>query len=236
MHGRHEGLRIDSGRLLGRIAELAAVGSTPDGGCCRLAFTEEDRQGRDLLVRWMRDLGLEVMIDQIGNIIGMRAGSDDALAPVAVGSHIDTVATGGRLDGAYGVLAALEIVDTLNRHEAKTLRPLIVIAFSNEEGARFQPDMMGSLVWAGGQPLAEALTSRGIDGAILGEDLARIGYAGTVACGAIQPYAFLELHIEQGPVLDRAGGKLGAVADLQGISWQKVRVSGTSNHAGTTPM
>ncbi len=152
------------------------------------------------------------------------------------GSHIDTVATGGRYDGNYGVMAGLEVVRWLNDRQRQTLRPFVVAAFTNEEGVRFMPDMMGSLVHAGGLPLDAALDTVGTDGARLGDELARIGYAGDMACGALVPHAFVELHIEQGPVLEAEGVTIGAVADLQGISWQEIVVTGQSNHAGTTPM
>jgi N-carbamoyl-L-amino-acid hydrolase len=152
------------------------------------------------------------------------------------GSHIDTVASGGRYDGAYGVVAGIEVVRALNARKVLTKRPLAVVVFTNEEGVRFTPDMMGSLVYAGGLALEEALQAVSEDGAVLGEELARIGYAGSKRCGEIRPHAFVELHIEQGPVLDRANEALAVVQDLQGISWQEVNIRGTSNHAGTTPM
>jgi len=228
-------LRIDGARLVARLDELARIGARPDGSCCRLALTDEDRAGRDLVASWMRELGLELRIDAIGNMIARRRGRED-LPPVMTGSHIDTVATGGRYDGNYGVLAGLEIMRVLDEAGIVTRRPLAVAVFTNEEGARFQPDMMGSLVYAGGLDLDEALAATASDGAVLGQELRRIGYAGETPCGAVTPHAFVELHIEQGPVLDSAGEILGAVADLQGISWQEVVLRGTSNHAGTTPM
>jgi N-carbamoyl-L-amino-acid hydrolase len=228
-------LRIDGARLLARLDELARIGQRSDGSCCRLALSDEDRDGRDLVASWMRDLGLELRIDTIGNMIALRRGRED-LPPVMTGSHIDTVATGGRYDGCYGVLAGLEIMRILDEAGIETRRPLAVAVFTNEEGARFQPDMLGSLVYAGGLKLDEALAATASDGAVLGAELARIGYAGSEPCGAITPHAFVELHIEQGPVLDSAGEVLGAVQDLQGISWQEVVLRGTSNHAGTTPM
>jgi N-carbamoyl-L-amino-acid hydrolase len=202
---------------------------------CRIALTDADRLGRDQLVTWMRALGLTVQVDRIGNLFGLRPGRTEA-APVMTGSHIDTVATGGRYDGAYGVMAGLEVVRWLNDRQIVTQRPLVVAAFTNEEGVRFQPDMMGSLVHAGGLPLQQALDTVGTDGRRLGDELTRIGYAGDMACGSIVPHAFVELHIEQGPVLEAEGLEIGAVEDLQGISWQEFIFSGQSNHAGTTPM
>ena len=230
-----EGLRIDGDRLLARLAELAAIGATDEGGCCRLALTDEDRAGRDLVCRWMRDAGLDVQVDPIGNFFGCRAGTEDA-APVMTGSHIDTVRTGGRYDGCLGVLAGIEVVRTLNDAGVRTRRPLVVGVFTNEEGARFAPDMLGSLVFVGGLPLEEAYARTGIDGRRLVDELARIGYRGEAALPLHRPHAHVELHIEQGPVLDAEGITIGAVENLQGISWQQVSIVGESNHAGTTPM
>ena len=221
--------------LLRRIEAHAAIGAIEGGGVCRIALTDADRKGRDQLVAWMRELGLDVSIDRIGNIFGLRAGRAD-LPPVMTGSHIDTVATGGRYDGNYGVMAGLEVVRWLNERGIVTHRPLVVAAFTNEEGVRFQPDMMGSLVHAGGLPLQQALDTLGTDGTRLGDELARIGYAGDMACGSIVPHAFVELHIEQGPVMEAEGVQIGAVENLQGISWQEFTIAGQSNHAGTTPM
>jgi len=230
-----DNLHCDGKRLIDRLERLGAVGRLGDGSCCRLALTDEDRQGRDLVVAWMRELGLEVRVDRVGNIIALRPGLED-LAPVMTGSHIDTVATGGQYDGCLGVLAGLEAVQVLNDQGVTTRRPLAVAVFSNEEGVRYQPDMTGSLVYAGGLPVEEALALVGTDRSRFGAELERIGYAGTMAPGAVVPHAFVELHIEQGPVLDSTGGELGAVADLQGIAWREVILRGSANHAGTTPM
>jgi N-carbamoyl-L-amino-acid hydrolase len=228
-------LRIDGKRLAQRLDQLAQVGRKEDGSCCRLALTDEDRMGRDLVVGWMRDLGLEVRIDRIGNILGLRPGLE-ALPPVMTGSHIDTVATGGKLDGNLGVLAGLEVIQTLNDAGVATRHPLAIAVFMNEEGVRYQPDMLGSLVYAGGLAVEAAHAVIGIDGSSLGAELQRIGYAGDLQPGALVPEAFVELHIEQGPILDAAGESLAAVSHLQGISWQEVTIQGVSNHAGTTPM
>lgn len=226
---------LDLARLMQRIDEHAAIGAIDGGGVCRIALTDADRAGRDRLVQWMRELGLQVHIDGIGNVFGLRAGRRD-LAPVMTGSHIDTVATGGRYDGAYGVMAGLEVVRWLDEHGVVLERPLVVAAFTNEEGVRFQPDMMGSLVHAGGLPLQQALDALDRDGLRLGDELVRIRYAGGMPVGTLVPHAFVELHIEQGPVMEGEGLQIGAVADLQGISWQELTITGQSNHAGTTPM
>ncbi|MBK9244100.1 MAG: Zn-dependent hydrolase [Burkholderiales bacterium] len=230
-----EQLRINEARLMARLDELAAIGATADGSCCRLALTDEDKAGRDLVVGWMKALGLEVRVDPIGNIFGLRRGTED-VDPVMTGSHIDTVRTGGRYDGNLGVLGALEVMQVLNEAGIATRRPLAVGVFTDEEGARFQPDMLGSLVYAGGLPLAQAYETVGIDGKMLKDELARIGYLGEAPLPLARPHAFVELHIEQGPVLDAEGLTIGAVENLQGISWQEVSIAGQSNHAGTTPM
>jgi N-carbamoyl-L-amino-acid hydrolase len=226
--------RVDGSRLLSRLAELARLGAIDGGGCARLALTDDDRAGRDLVVTWMRDLGLDVTVDVVGNIVGTWAVGHGA--PVMTGSHIDTVRTGGRYDGNLGVLAGLEVVETLMQAGIEPRRPLAVAVFSNEEGARFQPDMLGSLVYVGGLAVEEALSTVAIDGATYGDELRRIGYAGSLPCPGAAPHAFVELHIEQGPVLEREGVRFGAVTGVQGISWREVRIDGQSNHAGTTPM
>ncbi|HRD95149.1 MAG TPA: Zn-dependent hydrolase [Rubrivivax sp.] len=230
-----EHLRIDTDDLLHRLQALGRIGDTGNGGCCRLALSDADRAGRDLVCGWMRELGLRVQVDPVGNIFGWRGGLED-LPPVMTGSHIDTVATGGRYDGNYGVLAGLTVVQALNKARVTTRHPLVVAVFTNEEGARFQPDMLGSLVYAGGLSLADAHATRAIDGAVLADELQRIGYLGTAPLPLARPRAFVELHIEQGPVLDAEGGLIGAVQDVQGISWQALVITGQSNHAGTTPM
>jgi N-carbamoyl-L-amino-acid hydrolase len=183
----------------------------------------------------MRDLGLDVAIDSIGNVVATRAGRED-LPPVMCGSHVDTVATGGIYDGNLGVLAGLEVIETVAEAGVVTRRPLAVAFFTDEEGARFAPDMLGSLVYAGGLGVEDAHDVVSIDGARLGDELARIGYLGTTPCPGLVPYAYVELHIEQGPVLEQSGERIGAVTGVQGISWQEVVVKGQSNHAGTTPM
>jgi N-carbamoyl-L-amino-acid hydrolase len=228
-------LHVNGQRLLQRLNALAEIGATTDGACCRLALSDEDAAGRELVCGWMRELGLDVRVDPIGNIFGLRAGREDG-PPVMTGSHIDTVRTGGRYDGCLGVLGGLEVVQTLNDAGVRTRRPLVVAIFTNEEGARFAPDMLGSLVYAGGLALQDALDCVGIDGRRLGDELQRIGYAGSAPLPLHRPHAFVELHIEQGPVLDAEGITIGAVENLQGISWQEVSVEGEANHAGTTPM
>ena len=226
---------IDGAHLLMALDELAEIGALDGGGCARLALSDEDKAGRDLVVGWMKVLGLDLQIDAIGNVIGLRAGREK-LAPIMTGSHIDTVRTGGRYDGNYGVLAGLEVVRALNAAKITTRRPIAVAFFTNEEGARFQPDMMGSLVYAGGLGLNEAYAAADKEGVAVGDELRRIGYLGSAKPGAIRPHAFVELHIEQGPVLDEEKVRIGVVESVQGISWTEYTVTGVSNHAGTTPM
>jgi N-carbamoyl-L-amino-acid hydrolase len=228
-------LRINIERLVGRIEALAEIGSIEGGGVCRIALSDEDREGRDLVVYWMRELGLKISIDKIGNVIGIREGSE-AGAPVMTGSHIDTVATGGCYDGNLGVLAGLEVIQTLNDASITTKKPIGVGFFTNEEGARFTPDMMGSAVHQGVFNVDDMLDVVGVDGARLGDELEKIGYAGEVEVGSFQADSFVELHIEQGPLLELEGYEIGAVESVQGISWKEYRISGTANHAGTTPM
>ncbi len=230
-----DSLRINSERLQQRIARLSEMGAIDGGGCARLALSDEDKAGRDLVCGWMHELGLSVSIDAIGNVVGTRAGRQSGPA-VMTGSHIDTVRTGGRYDGNLGVLAGLEVIQTLNDAGIETEYPLAVAFFTNEEGARFAPDMMGSLVYTGVLPLDEALATCGIDGTSVADNLARIGYAGSASVPASAPRHFVELHVEQGPVLDRAGEEIGVVESVQGISWTEIEIGGTSNHAGTTPM
>jgi N-carbamoyl-L-amino-acid hydrolase len=227
-------LSINGARLMKRIMALAEVGAIAGGGCNRLALTDADRDGRDVVVAWMHDLGLDVVVDAVGNIIGTWAVGEGRA--VMTGSHIDTVRTGGKYDGNYGVLAGLEVIETCQQAGIVPPRPLAVGIFTDEEGARFAPDMLGSLVYAGGMTTEQAHDVVGIDGARLGDELARIGYLGSVPCPGAIPHAFVELHIEQGPLLEVNAVRIGAVTGVQGISWQEVVIDGQSNHAGTTPM
>lgn len=235
-------LRVDGARLWRRLEALGEVGAVhgPNGerGNARLALTDEDRQGRDLVVGWMRDLGLAVSVDAIGNVVAVLPGADPEAAPVMMGSHIDTVRTGGWFDGNLGVLGGLEVIETVVQAGLRTRHPLAVAFFTDEEGARFAPDMLGSLVYVGGLAVEDALDIRAADdGARLGDELARIGYAGSTPCpAAAAPHCYFELHIEQGPVLEDEGITIGAVTGVQGISWTEYTFTGQSAHAGTTPM
>ena len=227
---------INGTRLLARIAELAQIGAIEGTqGCSRLAFTDSDREGRDLVVTWMTDLGLTVTVDAVGNVVA-STGDAGAAGAVMAGSHIDTVGTGGRFDGNLGVLAGLEVIEATLAANVDLKRPLAVAFFSNEEGSRYPPDMMGSLAYAGGMSVESVLEVEGADGTIVGEELERIGYRGAAPCPGAVPHAFVELHIEQGPVLDNEAVQIGVVEGVQGISWTELKFIGQSNHAGTTPM
>ncbi|MDF1660671.1 MAG: Zn-dependent hydrolase [Planctomycetota bacterium] len=228
-------LRINKDRLIRRIEDLAKIGGLEGGGVCRLALTQEDKLGRDQVVTWMKELGLSVTVDKIGNVVGTRPGELSGPA-VMTGSHIDTVRTGGPYDGNLGVLAGLEVAQVLNDAGVKTKHPFSVAFFTNEEGSRFAPDMMGSLVHQGVLDLDEALLTKGIDGTTVQENLKNIGYDGAEEVGQCRAHAFVELHVEQGPVLEIEDVTIGAVDGVQGISWTELTIGGVSNHAGTTPM
>ena len=230
-------LPLDGQALLLQIRLLGEIGAEPEqDGRTRIALTDADKAGRDQLLRWMEALDLEIRIDRIGNIFGTLRADGDQQAPLMIGSHIDSVANAGALDGCYGVLAGLAVVRAFREAGVRPTRPITVAAFTNEEGVRYQPDMMGSLVHAGGLNVDAALETLGTDGTRLGDELVRIGYAGDLEPGALVPHEYLELHIEQGPVLEVEGVQIGVVENLQGISWQQVTVKGSANHAGTTPM
>jgi beta-ureidopropionase / N-carbamoyl-L-amino-acid hydrolase len=228
-------MRINRKRLEESMEALGRVGATPKGGLNRVALSDDDRRGRDLLVEWMRQAGLSVTVDQMGNIFGQRAGSDGA-APVMMGSHADSVPTGGKYDGQLGVLCALEAIRTLNDRKAATRHPLAMAIFTNEEGARFQPAMTGSGVMAGKIPLEDAYNARDRDGVRLGDELERIGYLGSEPCVPRPLRAYLELHIEQGPILEEQHLSVGVVEGIVAISWSRLTLTGVQDHAGPTPM
>lgn len=229
-------LRVNGQRLWQALMTLAQIGATPKGGNCRLALTEEDRAGRDLVAGWLEDAGLTLRVDQIGNIFARRAGRNNELPPVVTGSHIDTQPTGGKFDGCYGVLAGLEVMRVLDEQGIETEAPLEVVIWTNEEGSRFVPVMMGSGVHAGLIPLEQALAATDRDGDTVAASLERTGYAGEVPVGGHEFGAYFEAHIEQGPVLEQEGITIGAVTGSLGLHWFDVVVSGQEAHAGPTPM
>lgn len=227
---------INSNRLLESIKDLGATGHIEGVGRARVAASDEDKAGRDFTCNLMKDAGMEVVVDRMGNIFGIwEEDYNKDQEALMIGSHIDSVINAGMYDGCYGVMGGIEVVRTLKEAGFEPERPIVVGAFTNEEGIRYQPDMMGSLVYAGGMNVDEVLKIEGVDGTILGEELKRIGYEGTVEPGFIKPHAYVELHVEQGPILDKEGIQVGAVENLQGISWQEVTITGEANHAGTTP-
>ena len=228
-------MKVDRKRLEQTIDELGRVGATERGGLTRLALTDEDRQGRDLMVRWMREEGLRVSVDQMGNIFGERAG-EPGLPPVMMGSHVDSVPTGGKYDGQLGVLCALEAIRALNDARVRTRHPVTLVIFTNEEGARFQPAMIASGVMAGKIPLEDAYNARDKDGLRLVDELERIGYLGSEPCVPRPIRAYLELHIEQGPTLEEEGLSIGVVEGIVAISWSRLTIHGVQDHAGPTPM
>jgi N-carbamoyl-L-amino-acid hydrolase len=228
-------MRIDRRRLEQSMEDLGRIGATERGGLTRLALTDEDQRGRDLLVGWMREAGLRVTVDQMGNIFGERAGQPGQ-PPVMMGSHADSVPTGGKYDGQLGVLCALETIRVLNDHRVRTRHPVTMVVFTNEEGARFQPAMIASGVMAGKIPLEDAYNARDKDGLRLVDELERIGYLGPEPCVPRPLRAYLELHIEQGPLLEEEGLAVGVVEGIVAIAWSRVTIHGVQDHAGPTPM
>ncbi|MCD9570356.1 Zn-dependent hydrolase [Pseudomonas protegens] len=227
---------INRERLWQSLMDLARLGATAKGGVCRLALTDLDRQARDLFVRWCEEAGCSVSVDGIGNIFARRAGRDPNRAPVMTGSHIDTQPTGGKFDGCYGVMAGLEVIRTLNDLGLETQAPIEVVVWTNEEGSRFPPCMMGSGVFAGKFDLAETLAKQDEQGLSVGGELQRIGYAGPRAVLGHPVGAYFEAHIEQGPVLEDRQTTIGVVMGCLGQKWFDLTLSGVEAHAGPTPM
>ena len=233
-------LRVDGDRLWGRLEEMSRIGATPAGGVHRLALSDEDRRARDLFRAWAESLGLAVSIDRIGNMFARRKGLDGGVSggrpPLVLGSHLDSQPTGGRFDGPLGVLAALEIVETLEERGVRTARPIEVVNWTNEEGARFPPAMMGSGVFSGRFDLAETLRATDADGMTVSDAIDRIGYRGALPVGGRPIAAALELHIEQGPILEESEYEIGVVTGVQGARWFDLTITGEEAHAGSTPM
>jgi N-carbamoyl-L-amino-acid hydrolase len=229
-------LRVNGERLWQSLMDLAKIGATPKGGVCRLTLTDLDRQGRDLVISWAREAGLSVTIDKIGNVFMRRAGRNNTLPPIMTGSHIDTQPTGGKFDGNFGVLAGLEVIRTLNDYDIETEAPVELAFWTNEEGSRFVPVMMGSGVFAHIFTLEHAYAAKDIDGKTVGEELARIGYIGDEEPGDHPIGAYFEAHIEQGPILEDKEITIGVVQGVLGIRWYDCVVTGMEAHAGPTPM
>ena len=225
---------INGVRLWSSLMDLARIGATPKGGVRRVTLTQADREGRELFARWCREAGLEVRVDAIGNLFAHRAGADAAAAPVMMGSHLDTQPNGGRFDGAYGVMAGLEVIRALNDAGVKTRVPLEVAAWTNEEGSRFVPTMMGSGVFTGVYALEEVLGNRDTEGMTVRDALEAIGGRGDAKPHKVG--AYFEAHIEQGPVLEDTRTTIGVVQGALGQRWFDVLVTGQDAHAGPTPM
>jgi N-carbamoyl-L-amino-acid hydrolase len=233
---KSQGIKVDGKRLWDSLMELAKIGGTAKGGVKRLALTDLDKAGRDLVVGWGKAAGLTITTDKIGNVFMRRKGKNEKLAPVVCGSHIDTQPSGGKFDGNYGVLAGLEVVRTLNDKNIETERPIEVAFWTNEEGSRFVPVMMGSGVFAGAFTLETAYAAKDTEGKTVGEELARIGYVGDEEPGKHPIGAYFEAHIEQGPVLEDADKTIGVVTGVLGLRWYDCVVNGMEAHAGPTPM
>lgn len=227
---------INQERLWDSLMEIAKIGATEKGGCCRLALTEIDKQGRDLFISWCEDAGCSIHIDKMGNIFARREGTDPSASAIGTGSHLDTQPTGGKFDGIYGCLAGLEIVRSLNDQGLKTVRAIEVSVWTNEEGSRFAPAMVSSGVFSGKFDLEYAHQQTDSDGITIAEALIAIGYMGDEEVGQRNLHKFFELHIEQGPVLEQEEKQVGIVSGVLGMRWYDVTVTGTSAHAGPTPM
>ena len=229
-------LRIDGARLWQSLMDMAQIGATAKGGCNRQALTDDDRQGRDLFVSWCEQIDCSVSVDAIGNIFARRDGLDNGLPPILVGSHLDTQPTGGKFDGVYGVLAGLEVLRTLNDAKIVTDAPLEVAVWTNEEGSRYAPAMIGSGVWSGVLDIDKAYAAVDKAGKTLGSELERIGYRGDLAASARPLKAAFEVHIEQGPILEQEERQIGVLSGIQGLRWYDLILDGEACHAGPSPM
>ena len=229
-------LRVNPARLWDSLEEMAKVGPGVAGGCNRQTLTDADSEGRHLFQRWCEAAGMTMGVDTLGNMFATRPGTDPDALPIYLGSHLDTQPTGGKYDGVLGVLGPLEVVRTMNDLGLKTRRPIVVTNWTNEEGARFAPAMLASGVFAGVLTEDYAKSRRDLDGKVFGEELKRIGWEGTEKVGARKMHAMLELHIEQGPILEAEGKTIGVVTHGQGLWWLEITLTGKDAHTGSTPM
>ncbi len=230
------GLRVNGERLRASLETMAAFGATPGGGVHRLSLSDDDKRARDLFVGWLREIDLEVVVDEMGNIFGRRPGLDESLPPVLTGSHIDSQPNGGRFDGILGVMGALEVLRTLHDEGVQTLRPVVIVDWTNEEGSRFSPAMVSSGVWAGKLERDWAYSRTDKDGRRFGDELQRIGYRGAVPAKSRPFHAYYEYHIEQGPQLERLGKTIGVPKGIVCLHWYDVHIEGKANQVGPTPM
>ncbi|MCG7334999.1 Zn-dependent hydrolase [Sporosarcina sp. ACRSM] len=228
-------MQVNIDRLKRTIDKSAQIGEIPGNGLCRLALTKEDKEMRGLFLEWMENVGLTTRVDDFGNIYGRREGLSD-LAPVVIGSHLDTQPNGGRFDGILGVLAALEVIHTLNDNGIETDRPIEIVNFTNEEGARFEPPLLGSGGLVGVFDKEFVYSRKDNAGKTFEEELNKIGYKGSIKNRLQRIHSYIELHIEQGPVLENKQIAIGAVEGIKGMTWLEIKVSGESGHAGPTPM
>jgi beta-ureidopropionase / N-carbamoyl-L-amino-acid hydrolase len=229
-------LRVNGKRLQSTLEQMAKIGGTPGGGVQRLTLSDEDKQARDLFVKWLQEIACEITIDAMGNLFGRRPGRNQALAPVMSGSHIDSQPKGGRFDGILGVMGTLEVLRTLDENDVQTERSIVIVDWTNEEGSRFAPPMVGSGVWAGDLKLDWAYNRRDISGQRLEDELVRIGYKGTAPCRKFPVHGYYELHIEQGPMLERQKKLIGAPKGILGMHWYAIYLTGEANQVGPTPM
>ena len=229
-------LRINGKRLRQSLEEMAKIGATPDGGVQRLTLTDEDKAARDLFVQWLKEIDLQVTIDDMGNIFGRRSGIHDGLPPVMSGSHIDSQPKGGRFDGILGVMGPLEVLRTLHENNIETERPIIVVDWTNEEGSRFAPAMVASGVWAGALDKNWVYQRTDINGKRFEDELQRIGYKGDVLSHKWPVHAYYEYHIEQGPILEKEGKQIGAPKGILCLHWYDIYLEGEANQVGPTPM
>ena len=227
---------INGERLWDSLMQMAKIGATKKGGCCRLALTDLDRESRDLFVSWCKEAGCTIKVDKMGNIFARREGSEPGLPAVLTGSHLDTQPTGGRFDGVYGVLTGLEVIRSLNDMNIQTRHSIEACVWTNEEGSRFAPAMVASGVFGGVFDLDYGLNRADADGLTMGEELQRIGYAGDEEVGGRDVHAYFEAHIEQGPILEAEEKTIGVVTDAQGQRWYEMTLTGVESHAGPTPM
>ena len=229
-------LRVNGKRLRSTLEEMAKIGGTPGGGVTRLALSDEDKQARDLFVKWLKELNLEITVDEMGNIFGRRPGKNNDLPPVMAGSHIDSQPKGGRFDGILGVMGALEVMRTLHENEVETDHPVVIVDWTNEEGSRFAPAMVASGVWAGALERDWAYARTDLSGKKQGEELERIGYKGPAPAKKWPVHAYFEYHIEQGPILEREKKTIGAPKGILCLHWYDIYLEGEANQVGPTPM